>query len=399
MANSGGEEFHFDQVVPRRGTDSLKWNRYPEDVLPLWVADMDFPSPPPVVDALIRRVRHGIFGYGIESQQLRELVCARLLRRQGWRVDPQAVVFLPGLVCGLNVVCRLVREAGGGVLVMTPVYPPFLSAPQNQGKGLHVLELRPEVRDGNTLVYPLDLDAVHRVIRRGVRLVLFCHPHNPTGRIYRRWELEELATLCERYDVLLCSDEIHHELLLDPVEFVSPAALDEVVARRTITLMAPSKTFNIPGLGCSMAVVTDESLRRRLVAAARGIVPEVNVLAMVAAQAAYQHGDAWLSALLLYLRRNRDEAVRFIHQHWPGVRVTVPEATYLLWIDFRRLELPEPPFDFLLRRARVALNDGRTFGQGGEGFVRLNFGCPRPLLLEALGRMDEALRREGVFRS
>lgn len=230
-------------------------------------------------------------------------------------------------------------------------------------------------------------------------MVLLCHPHNPTGRVYRRRELEDLATLCERYDAILCSDEIHNELLLEPVEFVSPAALDEVVARRTVTLIAPSKTFNIPGLGCSMAVVTDEALRRRLIAAARGIVPEVNVLGMVAAEAAYEHGDPWLEALIPYLRRNRDEAVHFVRRHWPGVRVTVPEATYLLWLDFRSLALPEPPFEFFLRKARVALNDGRTFGAGGEGFVRLNFGCPRSVLLEALGRMDEALRREGVLHS
>lgn len=388
-----GTEFDFDRPVCRKNTDSLKWNRYPPDVLPLWVADMDFCSPPAVVDALRRRVDHGFFGYGMPSETLRRLICRRLLERQGWEIAPDWIVFLPSLVCGLNVVCRGVGRPGGKVLVATPVYPPFLSAPGNQGKELTVLELSPVLGADGRLEYPLDLERLRRLLSEDVDLFIFCHPHNPTGRVYRRAELLELARLCRENEVILCSDEIHGDLLLDEVEFRSPACLDPALSPWVITLIAPSKTYNIPGLGCGMAIVADSNLRRRILAAARGIVPDVNVLGFAAAEAAYRDGESWLRAVLSYLRRNRDVAVDFVRKRWPEIPCTVPEATYLLWLDCRKAGIPGSPYRFFLDHARVALNDGAAFGAGGEGFVRLNFACSRSVLQTALERMDDALRR------
>ncbi len=381
----------FESVVDRRGTDSLKWSRYDDDVLPLWVADMDFRSPEPVLQALRDRVEQGVFGYGTELEQLKEAVCQRLAQLQRWQVTPEMVLFLPGLVCGLNVVCRAVGGEGDGVMVNTPVYPPFLSAPANQGCELQAVELTPSLRRGR-LEYPLDPEELDRRVTPSTRLFILCNPHNPTGRVYRSSELTALADFCLRNDLVLCSDEIHCDLVTGDTPHISIAALVPELADRTITLLAPSKTYNIPGLGCSFAVIPNPDLRARFKQAARGIVPEVNLLGMAAGLAAYTECDEWLSWLLEYLQGNRDFLLGYADRTWPSIRMTYPEATYLAWLDCRHLELEESPSRFFLDRARVALNDGHFFGSGGEGFVRLNFGCPRSTLEEAVERMTSALR-------
>jgi cysteine-S-conjugate beta-lyase len=383
--------FDFDRVVSRRGTDSLKWNRYGEDVLPLWVADMDFPSPEPVVEALRERIAHGVFGYGDDLSGLREAACDWVGRRRGWNLDPDSVLLLPGLVTGLNVVCRAVGESGDGVLVNTPVYPPFLTAPGNQGRRLESAEQRLVAQD-RRLRYEIDFEALERAVGPRTRLFILCSPHNPTGRVFTSKELARVAEFCDRHDLILCADEIHGDLLLGDAEHTPAAVIDPGVASRTVTLVAPSKSFNIPGLGCSLAIVTDPALRARVGRAARGIVPDVNVLGLHAALAAYTHCDEWLKALRSYLTANRDLVVDFVERHLPGVRVTRPEATYLAWLDCRRAGIEGNPHRFFLEEARVAVNDGRAFGPGGEGFVRLNFGCPRSTLEEALDRMRTALQ-------
>lgn len=381
--------YDFDHSPRRRDTDSLKWQRYGA-ALPLWVADMDFVSPEPVVTALAERVAHGVFGYGAPPDALTETICSRMVELYGWRITPEQIIYLPGLVCGLNVACRAAGEPGDAVLVQTPVYPPFLSAPLHQERQLLVAELNAEQRCGQ-LYYTFDAAAFAATLTPRARLFMLCHPHNPVGRAFDRAELSRLAEICERYDLTVCSDEIHCDLLLDGRRHIPFATLSPDTAQRCITLMAPSKTYNIAGLGASFAIIQNPKLRRRFKQAMRGIVPDANILALHAALAAYRHGGRWLRELLDYLAANRDYAASYIARQLPGVRATAPEATYLLWLDCRDAGIAGNPHDFFLKHAEVALNDGPTFGRGGEGFVRLNFGCPRATLAEGLERMRKAL--------
>jgi cystathionine beta-lyase len=378
----------FGRLIDRRHTDSEKWRRYGEDVLPLWVADTDFLSPEPVIQALRERVEHGIFGYGVEPVQLREVIVARLADRYGWQVSPQDLVFVPGVVTGLNLACQAVTSPGDGVLVQTPVYPPILAASGNSHLARNEMELTREP-SGH---YSIDFQAFEAAITEHTRIFILCNPHNPVGRVFRRDELEHMAEVCLRHDLVICADEIHCDLMLGGHRHTPIASLDPETARRTITLMAPSKTFNIAGLGCSFAVIQNAELRGRFKCARRaGVVPGVNILGFVAALAAYRDGQAWLDDLLAYLEANLDCLVEYVNAYLPGIAVSRPEATTLAWLDCRQAGLPGNPHQFFLRQAKVALNDGETFGQGGQGFVRLNFGCPRVTLVQALERMRAAL--------
>ena len=382
--------FDFDQVVDRRASDSAKWTYFDEDVLPMWVADMDFRSPQPIVDALRARVEEGVFGYSNDVPGLRDAICARLAARNQWSVAPDDLIYLPGLVCGLNVMTRAVGKPGDAVLANTPVYGPFLSAPTNQGRVLQMAEQHMAQRDGH-LYYEIDFDALEAAVTPETELFILCNPHNPTGRAYTPAELEGIADFCLRHDLTLCSDEIHCELLLGNTKHYSIAALVPEIADRTVTLIAPSKTFNVPGLGFSVAIASNPELRAKAEQAMAGIVPHVNVLAKHAALAAYTQCDDWLDALLGYLTANRDFAVNYIDTHLPALQTTNPEATYLLWINCREAPVGEKPQEFCLNDARLALNDGAWFGDGGEGFVRLNFGCPRSTLEEGLERLRRAM--------
>jgi cysteine-S-conjugate beta-lyase len=380
--------FDFDRIPSRRDTDSNKWRKFPPDVLPLWVADMDFPSPPAVVAALRARVEQGFFGYLTENPELREVVAERLAKRYNWRVEPEAVVPLPGVIAGFNLGIRALTSPGDGLLVQTPVYPPILRAAGNHGLG----------RDGHALTrgedgrYTVDPGTFAAAIGARTRAFLLCNPHNPVGRLFERRELEAMAAACLRHDLWILADEIHCDLLLDDRQHVPMATLAPEVERRTLTFLAPSKTFNVPGLKCAVAVVPNAALRQRFTAAASDLVPKINVLGHAAAVAAYREGEEWLAALLRYLEGNRDFLAREVPSRLPGVRMAAPEATYLAWLDCRATGLSDP-YTFFLEHAKVALNDGTTFGPGGEGFVRLNFGCPRALLDDGLARMAAALRR------
>lgn len=374
----------FDEIIDRSGTSSVKWERYRgKDILPLWVADMDFRSPPAVVDALRQRVTHSIFGYTLPPAELVEAVLAHLREDFGWRVEPEWIVWLPGIVAGLNGACRAVGNEGDDVLILTPVYPPFLSAPGLSGRTTQAVPLAEE---GNR--WTLDLEAIERAVTPRTRLLLLCNPHNPVGRAYDRQELSLLAELCERRRLTICSDEIHAGLVLEPGRRHIPlASLSPETASRTITLLAPSKTCNIAGLGCGFAVIPSPELRHRFLRVTEGIVPYVNALGYTAALAAYRDSRDWQARLIDYLRGNLalvEESVR----RMPGLAMHHPEATYLAWIDCRNLGVKKPAAFF--EDAGVGLSDGSSFS--GEGFVRLNFGCPRPLLRQALERMASALK-------
>ncbi len=378
----------FDQTIDRRGTCCYKWDHYPEDVLPLPVADMDFASPEPVLRALHQRVDHGVFGYTTAPDALYDVICERLETLYGWQVTKEQILFLPGVVVGFNLACHAIGEPGDGVLVQPPVYGPFLSAPGNARRTTQYAEL---VRAGKR--YEVDFDAFEAAITDRTRTFILCNPHNPVGRVYTRDELERMADICLRHDVVICSDEIHCDLLFSGHQHIPIASLGPEVAQKTITLMAPSKTYNIAGLKCSFAVVQDKALCERYRAAHAGLVSGVNLFGYAATLAAYSEGEEWLTEMLAYIERNRDLLLDYVTAELHGIEMVVPEGTYLAWLDCRGAGIPGKPAAFFLEAARVALNEGEWFGPGGQGYVRLNFACTRSVLEEALERMRGALER------
>ena len=389
--------YDFAKLPDRRLSESYKWRHYPQDVLPMWVADMDFVSPEPVVRALLRRVAHGVFGYpgGLHGEpdslpDLRAAILPWLEEHFRWQVEPEALVFMPGVVTGFNLACHVLEAPREGVLIQTPVYPPILQAAHRTGKIDQQARL---VRSAEGR-YSIDGEGLAAAIDTQTGMLLLCNPHNPVGRVFDRADLERLAELCLRHDLLICSDEIHCDLVYPGQEHIPIASLDAEIARRTITLMAPSKTFNLAGLKLSYAIIQNAELRKKYWEASKGLVGWVNLMGQVAAQAAYEEGQEWLAQLLVYLQANRDYLTEFVSGELPGVSMVKPEGTYLAWLDCRETGL-EDPYKFFLENARVALNDGTTFGEGGQGFVRLNFGCPRSMLAEALERMRRALA-EGI---
>lgn len=377
----------FNRIVDRRHTDSIKWRAYGDDVLPLWVADMDFCSPPPVLRALHERVDHGVFGYGDEPPELRDVILGWLAESYGWRVAPEALVFMPGVAAGFNLACHALACPGESALIQTPVYPPFLSAPGNARLARDEMELARRA-DGS---YTIDFDAFEAAITPCTRLFILCSPHNPVGRVWQPWELERMAEICLRHGVAICSDEIHCDLVYPGSRHVPTASLSPEIAARTVTLMAPTKTFNLAGIKFSFAVIENRALREQVCAARAGLVGGYGVFGNVAALAAYRHGRPWLNALLRYLQGNRDYLLEYVRSCLPGISAGPIEGTYLAWLDCRQAGLPGNPQQFFLEQARVGLNDGAAFGRGGEGFCRLNFGCPRATLAEALDRMRIAL--------
>ncbi len=380
--------YDFDACPDRRPTESEKWRHYPPDVLPLWVADMDFVSAEPIRRALHARVDHGVFGYGGESAELREVLVARLARLYQWAVTPEDIVFLPGVIRGFNLACHAVAAPGGEVVVQTPVYPPFLHAAGHAGLARRDAELcrTPSGR------YEVDWDVFEAACSSQTRLFLLCNPHNPVGRVFTAAELTRLAEICQRHGVTICSDEIHCDLVFAGHPHVPIASLAPEIAQHTITLMAPSKTFNIAGLDCSFAIIQNAALRERYLHAHHGLLSGINILAWPAALAAYQEGADWLAQALTYMQANRDRLRQVVAETMPALGVSPVEGTYLAWLDCRALGVANP-HTFFLAEARVALNDGATFGPGGEGFVRLNFACPRCILDDALARMKAALAR------
>lgn len=380
--------YDFDEVVERKGTDSIKWRRYGGEVLPLWVADMDFVSPEPVVRALHERVDHRVFGYGGATEEFVEVVRGRLKRLYGWDVPEEEIVLVPGVVTGLNLAFMLFAEPGEAVLVQPPVYSHFIADPANRGR---TIVDPPLVKKGGT--YEIDFDAFEGAITDRTRIFVLCNPHNPVGRVFRKDELERLADICLERDILILSDEIHCDLLFPGNRHIPIATLGNEVADRTITFMSPSKTFNLAGLKCSFAVIRDPALRKAWLKGSEGLIPHVNVLGVTAALAAYRDGEEWLNRCISYLERNKGLLEGFLRDRLPSLAMSRMEATYLAWIDCRDSGIPGNPFRFFLEKGRVALNDGLEYGKGGEGFVRLNFACPGKTLTEALTRMADAMER------
>lgn len=388
----------FDQLIDRRHTNSNKWRKYPADVLPMWVADMDFQAPPAVLAALQARVAHGFLGYESPSRRLQEGVTERLQRLYGWQVDPASVVPIPGVISGFNLSARVTCQPGEGLLIQTPVYPPFFGVHHNQGLTHQTAPLTSR-RDGSRLHFEIDFERFEATIASGgarTGMFLLCNPHNPTGQVYDPPVLARLADICFKHNVLICSDEIHSELLLDGARHTPIASLSPEIAARTITLVSPSKTFNVAGLYCAFAIIPDKTLHDRFCREVERQTLHISNLGLEVAQVAFSgECDGWLAELNRYLTANRDDLVDYVSKSLPGICVTVPQATYLAWLDCSHLinsgRIKTSPYEFFLSQAKVALNDGALFGEGGQGCVRLNFGCPRSMLHSALERMRAAL--------
>jgi cystathionine beta-lyase len=378
--------YHFDTCPDRNGYGSLKWDKYKgRDIVPLWVADMDFTTAPEIIAALQDRLNHGIYGYTIPHEAPVKAVLDYLDRQHGYSAKAHWLNFLPGLVPAINLCCHAFVASDESVMTATPVYPPFLGAPDYANREL----IKVPLCLTNDDTWTLDFDAMEAAVQPNTRLFILCSPHNPVGRVYSRDELSRLSEFCEKHDLILISDEIHCDLVFDQnAQHTLTATLNECLAARTVTLMAPSKTYNLPGLACAYSIIEDSKLRQQFQTTIRGIITEVNCFGYAGCAAAYNHGEPWRQALLTYLRDNYKLISTFIQQELPEIKFRPMESTYLAWFDVTNLELDHPVKFF--EDHGVGLSDGVPFD--GIQHVRLNFGCPRSRLIEGLEKMAAALK-------
>ncbi|SBS25266.1 Cystathionine beta-lyase PatB [Marinomonas aquimarina] len=375
------QESHFDDIIDRRGHYSDKWGKYPSHVIPMWVADMDFDAPPCVKEALQQRVDDGVFGYTYAPKSLVQAIQQHCQSHYQWQPASAHFIHLPGLVCALHLCVRALSEANDRIIVPSPVYYHLTKAPEMSDRKLDRI---PFVLKGNR--WSVDLVSLEESCKKDdASMLLLCNPHNPGATVYTREELQAIHALAKRYNLYVVSDEIHCDLILSDATHIPFASLNEDAAQRTVTLMAPSKTFNIAGLGYAFAIIANSQLRQRFNKARAGLTPAPNLLALVAAEAAYTKGQAWHAELLEYLRNN----CTYIRQRIAGTKIQMAkhEATYLAWLDLRAYQI-DKPHDFFLK-AGVGISDGEGFG--AAGFIRLNFGCPRSQLEQAMNRILIAL--------
>ncbi len=384
---------NFDEIINRKSTHSLKWDCCKErfnsdDILPMWVADMDFRSPAQVIDAIKRRAEHGVFGYTETSEKLSDALQIWMKKRNRWDIDKRWIVHTPGVVTSVNASILAFTDVDDKVLMQTPIYYPFFSSISENGRQLVVNPLK---NSGGA--YEIDFEDLEKKLGSGVKMMILCSPHNPIGRVWKREELEQVARLCLKYDVLLVSDEIHSDLVFEDYAHIPAASVSEEILNASITLISPTKTFNLAGLSESMAIIPNpehrQSFKRTLHRTGAGML---NIFGLEAAEAAYAHGEDWLEELLAYLQANLETLVEYFESHIPRIKVIRPEATYLAWLDCHELPVAADKLkEFFTFKARVGLNDGVTFGKEGAGFQRMNFACPRGLLLEGLERIKKAV--------
>lgn len=384
-------KYNFDHT-PNRRTPLLwnKWTNYPRDVLPMWVADADFPTAPQIQQALQRQVKHGVLGYEAPSKQFLMSIAERMKKLYNWDVDPDWIVYTAGVNNGYNIAMRVMCSKRKGYLIQTPVYNEFHEAEHKTGMPQRTAQLGKKV-EGSRIKYEVDFDAFEKEVKRS-GMFLLCHPHNPVGKIYSPGELKRMAEICIEHGVTIVSDEIHSEILLGNAKFTPLASLSREIERQTITLISASKAFNVPGLACAFAIIPTEALRKKFEAAVQGMSFEISTTGLTAARVAYSgRADGWLKDLRRYLTDNRDFIIDYVEKNWPGVCVTKPDATYLMWLDFTEYALQPSPYEFFLENAKVAFSDGKKFGKGSEQFVRMNFGTSRKILKQGLDRMRKAM--------
>ncbi|MFN3766933.1 MAG: MalY/PatB family protein [Ectopseudomonas guguanensis] len=376
--------FDFDTIHSRLGTGSTKWSRYPDDVLPMWIADMDFAAPPAVLHALRERIDQQILGYSVAGPQVRDAIVAELWDKYAWRVQPDELLFLPGVEPGFNMALHAFVQPGQPVVLQSPNYRPLRLAPGNWN--LPSIEVPFELRNGE---YLTPLPAL-RTALNGAGALLLSNPHNPIGKVFPREELLAVANACLDSGALIISDEIHAQLCFDGRLHIPTASLSPDIAQRTITLMSASKAYNVAGLKTCFAVVQNAEVRERFNAARCGMVDSVSPLGLEATRAAFSQCGEWLEALLQYLQGNRDYLLDAVRSRLPGVVMHAPQGTFLAWLDCSALGLNDP-HAFFLQQAKVGLSAGIEFGDDSQQFVRLNFGCPRAMLEEGIQRMERAL--------
>ncbi|NMY30539.1 putative C-S lyase [Pseudomonas sp. WS 5412] len=378
--------FDFDTIHPRLGTGSTKWSRYPEDVLPMWIADMDIAAPPAILKALHARLDQQMLGYSVARPEVREAIIHDLWDKYAWRVQPDELLFLPGVEPGFNMALHAFVQPGQSVVLQTPNYAPLRHAAGNWS--LPKIEVPFELNDQGEYLTPLP--ALRQALK-GAGALLLSNPHNPLGKVFPREELLAVANACLDQGTLIISDEIHAELCFDGRRHIPTASLSAEIARRTITLMSASKAYNVAGLKTCFAIVQDPLIRERFNKARCGMVDSVSPLGLEATWAAYSQCDEWLKALVAYLQDNRDYLLDAVQKRLPGVVMHAPQGTYLAWLDCSALGLDDPQ-RFFLEQAKVGLSAGVEFGDDSQQFVRLNFGCPRALLEEGISRLERALK-------
>jgi cystathionine beta-lyase len=390
--------FSFDELHERRDTRSLKWDLAQSDELPLWVADMDFPVAQGVQRRLARRVEHPIYGYPLLNRSFFDPFISWMSRRHGWDIDREELLYAPGVMPAVHRAIEIHTDPGDEVVIQSPVYFPFFKAIQTHDRVVSTAPLR-EVERGNKLYFEMDFDALEDAFARGTSLFILCSPHNPVGRVWRREELEDVARLAERYDVVVLSDEIHGDIIFPGHRFVPYLSLGATVERRAWATLAPSKTFNIPGLLTAYAVVPHQILRERVQDAFERIGAHMpNLFSMEATIAAYEEGEPWLDELIPYLRDNYEFLCTYLDEKLETVRAVEQEGTYITWLDFRtvlsRSGLGPKQFATAMRKeGKVWLSPGHVFGEEGNGFMRINIATPRKRLEEGLDRIEQFTRR------
>ncbi|MEK0452215.1 MAG: Cystathionine beta-lyase PatB [Synergistaceae bacterium] len=386
-------KYNFDINMERRGTNCEKWDFLEEefgkkDLLALWVADMDFPAPPEVLEALHNKIDEGALGYPIAPDSLLKAITDWQKNRHGWEIGKEAVTWAPGVVAGLAFSIMAYTKPGDGVIIQTPVYPPFYATISESGRRIVKNPLKRE-KDR----YVMDLESLEKLVTPTCRTLILCSPHNPVARVWTREELEALSELAERKDMIIISDEIHQDLVYSGSKHISIASLSDEMSSRTVTFVAPSKTFNIAGMNSSVALIPDEKLRARYVSVLNRLhLSSLSILGLTAMETAYAKCAGWLDELMAYLEENRNFTEKFVRERMPKAKMDHPEGTYIFWIDFRGYGFnSETLMDLLVNEAGVALNNGRNFGTEGDGFARINIGTNREMLKKALEKIAKAL--------
>ena len=387
--------YNFDEIVNRTGTASYKYDLRKkifrnEEVIPMWVADMDFRTPDFIIAALQKRLEHEILGYSFIPPSFHQSIVNWNRRRHQWEIQPEWISFSPGVVPALNLLVMAFSQPGDHIVVQSPVYFPFFSAVENHQR---ILVTNPLQYEAGT--YTMDFEDLESKITDRTRMFILCNPHNPTGNVWSREILQRVGDLCVKHNILLVSDEIHSDLIYKGFKHIPVASLSDAIARNTITCMSPSKTFNLAGLSTAYLVISDPALRRQYEEVLDRVhVGAGNIFGFVAAEAAYNHGDEWLIQLMDYLEGNLKFLQEFVSRHIPGIRIIPPQATYLIWLDCRQMGLSRNALhSFMIHQAGLGLNNGPQFGIEGEGFQRINIACPRPILYEALVKLQDAVEK------
>ncbi len=386
--------YNFDEIVERKGSSCIKYDGIgkflgSDDVLPMWVADMDFLTPPYITDAIIKRANHGIFGYPVREESYFTSLMSWLERRHQWKINQDWVSFCPGVVPAVNMAVLAYTKPGDKIITQPPVYFPFFTAITDHNRSLVYNKLI--MKNGRL---HMDFANLEMLVKEGAKMLILSNPHNPGGSVWTREELTTMAKICLENNVLIISDEIHCDLIFSPYKHTPVASLSQEISMQTITTVAPSKTFNLSGFSTSSVIIENENLRKQFNSQVDHLhIGGGNIFGNIASEQAYQHGDQYVDELMVYLAGNIKVLEDFVALHLPGIKVIRPESTFLVWLDCREMGLNDIELNnFFLKKAKVGFNPGIMFGPGGEGFMRMNIGCPKTTLQKALYQIKEAFR-------